>query len=134
MKVLCVKSRDRWCAASKKNLTAKERAALIDVRTLCRHYVTTHLGIEQRAPTCPECEAILDDRADKKNPKPPPKGKVVLGYRAATMNAAGEVLQYTDPMPTRYKAVHLLLTNLDSWISQGYAAVSVRRVLGTKVK
>lgn len=122
---LCVRHREGWCVSSKqKRLTKAEREGLVGVRTICGYHVIMHFGMADRTPTCKDCKAVQRARAPK------PLERVLLGYRAKTVNKKGEVLQYTDPFPTRSAAVRYLKKNYDHFLSGGYAAIKTTKVMG----
>ncbi len=55
------------------------------------------------------------------------KGRVLLGFRAKTLDGKGEVLEYTDPMPSRREAARYLRKK-KSFISRGFAKLVTCRV------
>lgn len=57
------------------------------------------------------------------------KGRVLLGFRAKTLDKNGEVLEYTDPMPSRREATRYLRKK-KSFISSGFVKLVTCRVYG----
>lgn len=55
-----------WCAAKRqaKHLTreAGDRYASTSVPTLCGNFVILAVGVERRAPTCPDCRRVWDEQ------------------------------------------------------------------------
>ena len=58
--VVCVRSRDGWCALRDKRKTAYSDS----VETRCGMFVALPWGIERRQPDCPDCKKADNEKAD----------------------------------------------------------------------
>ncbi len=57
------------------------------------------------------------------------KRKCISGFVAATINEKGEVLQFTDPLPSRSKAT-AYINKHRSWFMSGDAPVRTAKFVG----